>query len=271
MPVESCNTPEQPPVRKLRRSVRLSCMELPAFLMSRPVEEVDSVTEKRKLRRSLRLSTMILPHHIRNQDDEEPDCKPKRQYRKSCLPRTEDLESEAVPAKRARRSVSAASGSCIGTEPRKLRRSLRLSSLVLPRYEDVCVQDDVTEVVAEPKTARKARRSIGPEILEDKLFHDSPSAGTVQEKHKRRLLELINTESTKVIQQLPTVGPKTGYIIYCYRYFWCNFVSAKIKNNFVYRQIHGSYKSFEDLKNVPGLTANFLKRFFKSNNIKPAE
>lgn len=118
----------------------------------------------------------------------------------------EDLELEAVPAKRARQSMSVAP---IETEPRKQRKSLRLSCLALP---NVCVRD-----AEEFKPAKKARRSIGPDILEEKLFHDSPSAGTVQEKHKRRLLELMNTESTKVIQQLPTVGPKTGYIIFCYR------------------------------------------------------
>jgi hypothetical protein len=205
--VATCSSPEQPPVRKLRRSVRLSCMGLPAFLMPQQVEQIDAEAEKKNPRRSVRLSCMILPHHLRNQDNEEPGCNQSRKSRRSCVPQMEDLE--AVPSKRARRSVSVP---CIGTEPRKQRKSLRLSCLALPNGEDICVRD-----AEEFKTARKARRTIGPDILEEKLFHDSPSAGTVQEKHKRRLLELINTESTKVIQQLPTVGPKTGYVIFCYR------------------------------------------------------
>jgi len=257
VPIAS-SSPKQPSVRKLRRSVRLSCMGLPNFLMPEQVEPIDPVAERKKLRRSVRLSCMILPHHLRNQDDEEPASEQSRKSRRSCVPQMEDLE--AVPAKRARRSVSA---SCVGMEPRKQRRSLRLSCLALPNGEDVCVQD-----AEEFKPARKVRRSIGPEILEEKLFHDSPSAGTVQEKHKRRLLELMNTESTKVIQQLPTVGPKTGYVIFSYRYFYIFITVFLYDKIIVFRQIHGSYKSFEDLKSVPGLTANFLKRFFKANNIK---
>jgi hypothetical protein len=209
VPVAS-SSPEQPPVRKLRRSVRLSCMGLSNLLMPEQVEPIDPVAERKKLRRSVRLSCMILPDYLRNHDDEEPASEQSRKSRRSCVPQMEDLQE--APAKRARRSVSV---SCVGTEPRKQRRSLRLSCLALPNGEDICVRD-----AEEFKTARKVRRSIGPDILEEKLFHDSPSAGTVQEKHKRRLLELMNTESTKVIQQLPTVGPKTGYVIFSYRYFY---------------------------------------------------
>ncbi|CAB3372383.1 Hypothetical predicted protein [Cloeon dipterum] len=225
---------EEPP-RKLRRSVRLSCMELPVFLRSQS-SEGESHTDRRKLRRSLRLSCMDLPDFLRTKDEEDP--KLRRSSRRSCVPKLEDFAADEVPAKRARYSVGGMS------ELRRPRRSTRLSTLNLPASE--------VPVPTEVQQESKKRKSVGPDILEEILFHESPSAGSVQEKHNRRMLELLNTETTKVLQQLPTVGPKTGYVIYSYR------------------QIHGNYSSFDDLKNIPGLSANFLKRFLKANNIKVA-
>jgi len=215
------SSPEKTSAKKLRRSVRLSCLTLPEIL---PGGEEEDTKQKRKLRRSMRLSCMELPDFLRTKD-EEPEFKTRRLSRRSCLPKFEDKVSSEVSSKKVRLSMSAPAPQ-FQTEPRKLRRSMRLSSLNLPKFEDICsakehvVEEPVMQIEdepEEPKRVLKKRKSIGPEILEEKLFHDSPSAGTAQEKHNRRMLELINTECTKVLQQLPTVGPKTGYVIYSYR------------------------------------------------------
>ncbi|XP_059482366.1 chromosome-associated kinesin KIF4 [Neocloeon triangulifer] len=222
LPLEPCSPAVQPPV-KLRRSLRLSCMAVPVF---HPEVGEEERLEKRKLRRSIRLSCMDLPEFLRTKD-EEPERK--RRCSVATIP-VSDINSEAHE------------------EPlRKVRRSARLS--VLPQKGFCCTEEQQGTCQEAPKP-RKQRKSIGPEVLEEILFTESPSAGSAQEKHLRRMLGLLNTENTKVIQQLPTVGPKTGYVIYSYR------------------QIHGNYQTFDDLKKVPGLSANFLKRFFKANNIK---
>jgi len=70
-----------------------------------------------------------------------------------------------------------------------------------------------------------------------------------QDDHNKSLLRLLNSANLKMLQSLPTVGPKTAYLIHSHR------------------ELHNGFDSFEDLKNVPGLQKNFFDKFVKVHQI----
>jgi len=70
-----------------------------------------------------------------------------------------------------------------------------------------------------------------------------------QDDHNKSLLRLLNTANLKMLQSLPTVGPKTAYLIHSHR------------------ELHNGFKDFNELKTVPGLQKNFFDRFIKVHQI----
>merc|ERR1719219_2852541 len=70
-----------------------------------------------------------------------------------------------------------------------------------------------------------------------------------QEKHNRTILDVLNIGNVKLLAGLPAVGPKTAFLIH------------------QHRELHGVYESFEQLKNIPGISKNFFGKIFeiKSN------
>ncbi|CAL4063964.1 unnamed protein product, partial [Meganyctiphanes norvegica] len=72
----------------------------------------------------------------------------------------------------------------------------------------------------------------------------SPS---LQNRHNASILETLNNGNLKQLQQLPTVGPKTAFVI----------------QNF--RELYGKYENVEDLKNIPALPKSYFQRFMKAN------
>ena len=48
-----------------------------------------------------------------------------------------------------------------------------------------------------------------------------------QEEHNRSLLRVLNTANLKMLQSLPTVGPKTAYLIHSHRWVLNAFERGK--------------------------------------------
>lgn len=70
----------------------------------------------------------------------------------------------------------------------------------------------------------------------------------VHQEHMNRVMSILNTGSTRELQKLPTIGPKTALII----------------NN--YRNLSGeTFESVDDLRKIPGLNKNFHDRFALAN------
>merc|ERR1719381_130931 len=70
-----------------------------------------------------------------------------------------------------------------------------------------------------------------------------------QDDHNKSLLRLLNSANLKMLQSLPTVGPKTAYLIHSHR------------------ELHNGFKDYNELKTVPGLQKNFFDRFIKVHQI----
>ena len=65
------------------------------------------------------------------------------------------------------------------------------------------------------------------------------------------VLNLLNSGSIKVlVSDLVTVGPKRAQIIHAYR------------------ELYGSFKSFEDLYKVPSLKKKYIDTFLKNNLVR---
>ncbi|XP_064620933.1 kinesin-like protein KIF22 [Lineus longissimus] len=72
----------------------------------------------------------------------------------------------------------------------------------------------------------------------------------VQQKHNCHVLSILNSGTLKGITKLITVGKKRAQMIISYR------------------DLCGQFEQVEDLKNVPGLSKNFLKNFLKGNLVQ---
>lgn len=72
-------------------------------------------------------------------------------------------------------------------------------------------------MVVQQSMSMSQRRKSVLQGLEETLVATSPSVGTAQEKHNKIILKLLNKESLRGLQQLPTIGPKTAFIIFNYR------------------------------------------------------
>lgn len=125
-----------------------------------------------------------------------------------------------------------------------VRRSTRLSVAPRPVYYESPKKNETLRDMKKPKPTKKATRfstrlSVLPQSTPE----------MVQKNLNDLVLDILKLGDLKKLQSLPTIGPKTAVIIHNHRL------------------LHGAIESFNDLKDIKGLSANFTKRFLWANNI----
>jgi DNA uptake protein ComE-like DNA-binding protein len=98
---------------------------------------------------------------------------------------------------------------CFLAPPRPARKSLSVGNG--SRYS--MIEENSQQNINCTRKRRKSRIAL----LEEELMAKSPSQASAQDKHNRKILKMLNG-SLKTLQQLPTVGPKTSFIIFNYRF-----------------------------------------------------
>ncbi|KAF4527848.1 hypothetical protein B566_EDAN016493 [Ephemera danica] len=260
---------EQTVVAKRRRSMRIMEMSSQPNFESNGTENdtltLNTSTPEKEVaprrRRSMRLEGL---HRQSTLVDEMRLCLPPvvkrrrsslsmRSYRSSqntsCLtqetsPGTEQFLREMQPSMMGRRRSSrrhSIADACQQTSPVEEKKTRRRSMAPV-------VLTAPTTVLTAP-SVRRGRKSV-LSLLEEKLAISSPLRGNPQEKHNQNILNFLNSENLRGLQQLPTVGPKTAFII------------------FNYRKLNGPFANIEALQNVPGLAKSYFHRFLQANNLK---
>lgn len=201
-------------------------------------------------------STVIRPRVTVLPNDKKADNEAKKRKLTNCMLSRTTVDVFAVPLSPKRRIDQMASScfnettdnsfynsSVIQCPP--VRRSNRISTMAIARettLRDAALAEaeaNVTRTNERTIKRKPVKREIKPKVKNEVIasYFDNKFNATTKKvtkvSHKKAILDVINTASIKELQNLPTIGPKTAYQIVAYRH------------------IHGEFKKFDDIKNVP--------------------